>query len=40
VHIIDLHKVIPDPWLEDWTDPINQPSFAQRCQASLSPLRP
>ncbi|MBM3497598.1 MAG: hypothetical protein FJX74_02900 [Armatimonadetes bacterium] len=30
VHIIDVHKVIPNPWLEDWTDPINQPSFAQR----------
>ena len=39
-HIIDLHKVIPDPWLEDWTDPINQPSFAQRCQESLPPVRP
>jgi hypothetical protein len=39
-HIIDVHKVIPDPWLEDWTDPINQPSFAQRCQESLPPVRP
>jgi hypothetical protein len=40
VHIIDVHKVIPNPWLEDWTDPINQPSFAQRCQESLPPLQP
>lgn len=39
-HIIDLHKVIPDPWLEDWADPINQPSFAHRCLESLTPLRP
>jgi hypothetical protein len=40
VHIIDVHRAIPDPWLADWTDPINQPSFAQRCQESLPPLRP
>ncbi|MGQ9732261.1 MAG: hypothetical protein ACUVX8_13445, partial [Candidatus Zipacnadales bacterium] len=39
-HVIDVHKCIPNPWLEDWADPINQPSYAQRCQESLASLRP
>jgi len=40
LHTIDVDKCIPNPWLDDWNDPINQPSFAQRCQESLPPLRP
>jgi hypothetical protein len=40
VHVIDVHKVIPDPWDEDWSDPFNQPSYVQRSQESLPPLRP
>jgi hypothetical protein len=39
-HILDVHKAIPNPWLEDWADPLNQPSFAQRCQESLPPRQP
>ena len=40
VHVIDVHKIIPDPWDEDWSDPFNQPSYVQRSQESLPPLRP
>jgi hypothetical protein len=39
-HIIDVHKAIPDPWDDEWADPFNQPSYAQRYQDSEHPAGP
>jgi hypothetical protein len=39
-HIIDVHRAIPDPWDDEWADPINQPSYAQRVQDSGGPVVP
>ena len=30
LHTVDVTRCIPNPWSEDWADPINQPSFIQR----------
>jgi len=39
-HIIDVHRAIPDPWDDEWADPVNQPSYAQRVQDSGGPVAP